>query len=62
MWAVRSDLGDGTIGKVVTRSWLRAAAVYAAWRLKGRPATIGRYVPSPQSWAARMDRRRMEER
>ena len=61
MWAVRSELGDGTIGKVVTRSWLHAAVVYASWRLKGRPATVGRYFPPPQSWVS-VDRRRARER
>ena len=43
MWQVRCEMGDGTIGKLVTRSWPRAVFELMRWRLKGRPARMNRY-------------------
>ena len=44
MWQVRSELGDGRIGKLVARSWARAVLELIRWRLKGRAAKLSHYV------------------
>jgi hypothetical protein len=44
MWQVICKVDNGQVGKLLTRSWMRAAFQYAVWRLRGRATTLGRYV------------------
>jgi hypothetical protein len=47
MWQVRCELGEGQVGKLVTRSWLLAAIQFVLWTMKGRPAVMQRYRGDP---------------
>ena len=44
MWLVKCDLPDGSVGKLVTGSWFKAALQFGRWRLKGRHTTLTKYV------------------